>query len=209
MNAIIFDLDGTLVDSLADIAAAMNHALRSVGMPPHPLARYREIIGDGVRKLAERALPPGRADLVDKILAVYRPYYDGHALDATRPYPGIPELVAAVRVPMAVLSNKPDEPTRAIVDALFPGAPFRVVAGERPSTPRKPNPAGALAVAAALGVAPESCLFVGDSRTDMRTAVAAGMTPIGVAWGFRPPDELRDAGARAIVAAPAEILAWI
>jgi phosphoglycolate phosphatase len=208
MNAVIFDLDGTLIDSLADIAGAMNHALNALGMPAHPIARYRELVGEGVRNLIERALPLGRADLVDAVMAAYRPYYLAHLLDATRPFPGIPEMLAAIRVPMAILSNKPDEPTRQIVEALFPGSPFRIVAGERPSVPRKPHPAGARAMAAVLGVAPEACLFVGDSGTDIRTAIAAGMTPLGVAWGFRPAAELEAAGARAVAVTPAEILDW-
>jgi phosphoglycolate phosphatase len=209
MNGVIFDLDGTLIDSLADIAAAMDHALASVGMPAHSLARYREMIGDGVRKLVERALPLGRADLVDAVMAAYRPYYLDHLADATRPFPGVVAMLAAVRLPMGVLSNKPDEATRRVVDALFPGAPFAVVAGERPSVPRKPHPAGARMIAAALGVAPETCLFVGDTAIDMRTALAAGMTPLGVAWGFRPAEELVAAGARAVAVVPADILRWI
>ena len=208
MNGVVFDLDGTLIDSLADIATAMNRSLASLGMPGHALDAYRGFVGDGARRLAERALPPGRADLVDPVLDAYREVYREHALDQTRPYPGIPELLAKVRVPMAVVSNKPDAPTRQVVAALFPDVPFRWVAGHRSGLPLKPDPFPAREACEHMGVDPESCGFVGDTRIDVDTARAAGMTPIGVAWGFRP-DELRAAGVDILLDAPADLLRWL
>jgi phosphoglycolate phosphatase len=208
MNGVIFDLDGTLIDSLADIAAAMNYALRSVGMPQHSLAGYRDRVGEGARQLTERSLPPGRDDLVEGVLDTYRSYYRDHAVDATRPYPGIPELLAEISLPMAVVSNKPDPATRLVVAALFPGVPFRWVAGQRAGVPLKPDPFPAREAAERMGVAAADCAFVGDTRIDVATARAAGMTPIGVAWGFRP-EELGAAGAEIVITTPAELLRWL
>ena len=208
MNGVIFDLDGTLIDSLADIAAAMNYSLRSVGMPQRTLAEYRDRVGEGARYLAQRALPDGRDDLVEAVLDTYRSYYLDHAVDATRPYPGIPELLAEVRLPMAVVSNKPDAPTRQVVAALFPGVPFRWVAGQRAGVPLKPDPYPAREACERMGVAVAGCAFVGDTRIDVATARAAGMTPIGVSWGFRP-EELRAAGAEIVITTPADLLRWL
>jgi len=209
VKGVIFDLDGTLIDSLADIAAAMNHSLRAVGMPEHVLDEYRDLVGEGARHLAERALPVGRGDLVEPVLDAYRSYYRDHAVDATRPYPGILELLAEVRVPMAVVSNKPDAATRQVVAAMFPQASFRWVAGQRAGVPLKPDPHPALEACERMGVAPAGCVFVGDTRIDVATARAAGMTPIGVSWGFRGPDELRAAGAQVVLTAPADLLRWL
>lgn len=209
MIAVVFDLDGTLVDTLADIGHAMNAALAALGQPGHPFEAYRGFIGEGVRRLAERALPPGRGDLVDAATAEFRRVYGEHLLDRTRPYPGVPELLdglVAAGVPLAVLSNKPDPATRRIVESLFARWPFAEIGGERPGVPRKPDPAAALAIADALGVAPARCLFVGDSGIDVATARAAGMVAVGAGWGFRGADELRAAGADVVLGAPPELL---
>ncbi|MGO8970554.1 MAG: HAD family hydrolase [Myxococcaceae bacterium] len=187
-GAVIFDLDGTLVDSLADIAAAMNRSLAARGFPTHPLQAYRTFIGEGVQKLVERALP--LADQAERaaVLEAYQADYAKHLVESSSPYPGIPELLDALTargMPMAVLSNKPDAPTRRLVEALFGRWPFRAVAGERPGVPRKPNPAGALELARAMDVAAAHVSFVGDTLVDVATARAAGMQPLGVLWGFR------------------------
>jgi phosphoglycolate phosphatase len=189
LGALIFDLDGTLVDSLADIGAAMNRALASFGWPTHPLEAYRGFVGEGVDVLARKAMPAGqiREDLVPDLIAAYQRDYAVHMFAATRAYPGIAEVIASLRVPLAVLSNKPHAPTRAIAETLFPGR-FRVVAGQRPGVPKKPDPTAALAIAAELGVAPPDCGYVGDTAVDLATARAAGMFAVGVAWGFRPEE---------------------
>lgn len=188
MRGVIFDLDGTLVDSLGDIAAAMNRSLAGRGFPTHPLQAYRTFIGEGVQKLAERALPQGRQEERDALLAAYQADYDAHLLETSAPYPGIAELLDALteqRMPMAVLSNKPDEPTRRMVEALLGRWRFCAVAGERPGVPRKPDPQAALQLARAMEVAAPSVSFVGDTLVDVATARAAGMRPFGVLWGFR------------------------
>ena len=209
VRAFLFDLDGTLVDSLADIGAAMNHALATLGEPTHPLADYRRFVGEGVEVLAARAGPgldsaARRAELID----AYQRRYAEHLFDETVVYPGVPELLALLRaraVPLGVLSNKPDAPTRVICEALFPPGTFVCVQGQLPDVPVKPDPAAALALAAQLGVAPAEVAFVGDTAVDMRTAVAAGMHPVGVAWGFRPL-ELRETGAERVIERADELL---
>jgi phosphoglycolate phosphatase len=192
-RGVIFDLDGTLADSLADIAAAMNRTLEAHGFPVHPVSAYRTFVGEGVRKLAERALPPGTEGVRDAFLAAYQADYAEHLLDATRLFAGIPEVLDGLeraRVPVGVLSNKPDAPTRRMVEALCGRWRFGAVFGERPGVPRKPDPAAALALADALGTSPDSVAFVGDTGVDVLTARAAAMRPVGVLWGFRPREVL-------------------
>jgi phosphoglycolate phosphatase len=209
-RAAIFDLDGTLLDSLHDIGAAMNHALTTHGLPPHPLEAYRHFVGEGVGVLVSRALPPGREDAHAAVVATYRAFYAEHLLDHTRPFPGLLEVLAQLEaegVKLAVLSNKPDPATRRLVAALLSHVPFGAVYGERSGVPRKPDPTAALAVAAELGVAPGECAFIGDTAVDVDTARAAGMFAVGVTWGFRDMEELRSHGAQAIVHSAEELLA--
>lgn len=197
--AVIFDLDGTLADSLGDIAAAMNRTLERHGFPVHPPEAYMTFVGEGVRKLVERALPPDAAALREEILQVYQADYADHLLDATRLFPQLPEVLdrlQTARVALGVLSNKTDGPTRRLVDALCPKWHFGAVFGERPGVPRKPDPASALALADALGAPPERVTLVGDTLVDVLTARAAGMRPVGVLWGFRP-QEIVASGAEA------------
>jgi phosphoglycolate phosphatase len=192
-RAVIFDLDGTLADSLEDIASAMNRTLEAHGFPVHPVSAYRTFVGEGVRKLVERSLPPGTQQVREAFIADYQADYAEHLLDATRLFPGIPEVLDGLQragVPVGVLSNKPDAPTRRLVEALCNRWQFGAVVGERPGVPRKPDPASALALADALGAPPEAVAFVGDTSVDMLTARAASMRPVGVLWGFRPKEVL-------------------
>jgi phosphoglycolate phosphatase len=213
-RAVLFDLDGTLLDTLADLGESMNAALAELGCATHPLDAYRRFVGDGMQNLARRALPADRRDpatvasCVERMLGIYGERWDRE----TRPYPGIEALVAELErrgVPVAVLSNKPDDLTRAVVERYFGARRFAAVAGARADTQRKPDPAGALAIARALDCAPSTELYVGDTDTDMRTAVSAGMVPIGALWGFRDADELVASGARFLVGAPAEVLSLL
>jgi phosphoglycolate phosphatase len=209
LRAVVFDLDGTLVDSLGDIADAMNHALAHHGLPTHPEADYLRFVGEGVKALVRQAVPTGREDLHEPVLATYRAHYDAHLFDRTVPYPGIPGVLGAlaeVGVRMAVLSNKSDGFVKRLVAKLLPGVPFVAVYGERPGVPRKPDPTAALGLAAALGVRPAACGFVGDTAVDMDTARAAGMYGVGVTWGFRS-HELQAHGARAVARTAEELLA--
>lgn len=209
LRAVIFDLDGTLVDSLGDIADAMNHALQQHGLPTHPESDYLRFVGEGVKELVRRAVPAGREALHEPVLAAYREHYDAHLFDRTRPYPGIPGMLTSLTetgVRMAVLSNKSDGFVKRLVAKLLPGVPFGAVYGERPGMPRKPDPTAALALAAELGVVPGTCGFVGDTAVDMDTARAAGMYGVGVTWGFRS-HELEAHGARAVTTTAEELLA--
>lgn len=209
VDAIVFDLDGTLADTLLDISEAMNRALAARGMPQHTPAFYQPLIGGGARELASKVVPADARVHADEVLAEFRRDYFARPVVHTRAYPGIVELLAeltALGMPIAVLSNKPDAPTREIVSALFPGVPFVAVYGERPPLPRKPDPETALALAAELGVAPARCALVGDTQVDVHTAIAAGMVPIAVLWGFRDRPELEASGAARLIAEPGELL---
>lgn len=214
VHAVIFDLDGTLLDSLEDIASAVNQTLRERSLPEHPLAAYRYFVGEGVETLVVRALPVGArdastvADCVTRMRALYATRWAEH----TRPYEGIPDLLARLAragLRTAILTNKPDEAALAMVGRLLGSAPFAIVRGARPGVPRKPDPTVALAVAAELGLAPADCAFVGDSSVDMQTACAAGMRAVGVTWGYRDAAELREHGAEALCATPEELAAWL
>ncbi len=211
-DGVIFDLDGTLVDTLEDIADAMDRVLALEGAPPHTYDEYRYLIGQGIRNLVAAALPEARRD--DETVA--RCYermiddYGANSLVKTRPYDGAADVVRALRdagVKLAVFSNKADALTRRIVDALLDPRDFEVVAGARPGVPLKPDPTVALAIAADFGVAPERIVYLGDSSVDMRTATAAGMIAVGAAWGFRTKDELVESGARVVLDQPLELLA--
>ena len=206
----MFDLDGTLLDTLADLGESMNTALADLGWPEHPLDAYRRFVGDGIHHLARRALPPEHGDaasiaaVAGRMLDIYATRWDRK----TRAYPGIDDLLAELEtdgVPMAVLSNKPDDLTRAAVERYFGAARFAAVAGARDDVARKPDPAAALAIAKAMARSASDVLYVGDTDTDMRTAVAAGMIPVGALWGFRDAAELNASGARFLVRTPAEV----
>lgn len=210
-RAVLFDLDGTLLDSLADIGESMNAALTEHGFPTHPLSEYKRMVGDGVTILARRALPRDHRDdrTVSECVRSMRRVYGTRWHVETRPYDGIHELVDNLRkqgLVLAVLSNKPDDFTRVVIERYFGAGCFARVVGERAGIPPKPDPTSALTIAHELGVLPAECLYLGDTDTDMRTAVAAGMHPVGAAWGFRPVDELTRSGARAIAERPADLL---
>jgi phosphoglycolate phosphatase len=213
-DAVIFDLDGTLLDTLADIAGAANAVLADLGYPTHPVDAYRQMVGEGVGVLFQRAVPKEdrTESLIDRCIEGFYGAYARQWDVETRPYEGVPELLAALvarRVKMAVLSNKPDVFTKRCVAKYFPGSRLHPVLGQRDRVPRKPDPAGALEIAEQLAVPVERCIFLGDTAVDIRTAVAAGMYPVGALWGFRPRDELVLGGARALVREPAELLAVI
>jgi phosphoglycolate phosphatase len=211
-QAVLFDLDGTLVDSLADLANATNHALASLGCPTHSRAAYRHFVGDGARTLCQRALPADEPELLEPALALMRAHYDAHRYDETRPYPGVPELIAALAergYRLAVLSNKPDQFTQELVAHYFPAVPFAAIRGQLPGVPLKPDPAAALRMAQELGIPPDRWLYLGDTNTDMRTARAAGMHAVGVLWGFRDRAELEASGAHRLLAQPGDLLAWL
>jgi phosphoglycolate phosphatase len=210
-RAVVFDLDGTLLDTLADIAGAMNRVLRRLGLPEHPVAAYKYWVGEGISVLVERVLPADRADAATRAAcaAAMRAEYGAHWAVASSPYPEIPALLDALTargMALAVLSNKPDDLARRCVAHYLPRWPFAVVMGEEPRRPRKPDPAGALEIARQLAIPPRECIYLGDTGTDMQTAVAAGMYPVGALWGFREAAELRAAGAAVLIARPPELL---
>ncbi len=216
-RAVAFDLDGTLLNTLEDLANAANAALATAGYPQHPVAAYRQFVGNGLQMLVRRALPSGEADRLgpDGFAELVRRTGDNYAGDwavATRPYPHIPELLKALcerGVPLAVVTNKPHEWTLRMLAHYFPDKPFLFVQGAMPELPHKPDPAGALEAARRLGVRPNETAFVGDSNVDMHTAANAGMGAVGVAWGFRGAEELRQSGADHLLYDPLELLELI
>ena len=210
-TAVIFDLDGTLVDSLADLADSMNEVLRSMGHPTHPREPYRRFVGDGIVNLVRRALPPEAASEASDEEGVLRmrEVSARRSLDTTAPYPGILTLLGELRalgLRTAVLSNKPDDTTCELVRRLFPEHAFDRVRGNVPGVPLKPDPSGARILLSELGVRPGDSVYLGDTDTDMRTGRRSGMFTVGATWGFRDEDELRAGGAQRIIRHPLELL---
>jgi phosphoglycolate phosphatase len=209
LRAIFFDLDGTLLDTLGDIAAACNHAMRTLGQPSHPPDDYRLMVGEGADVLVRRALPADRQHLADEALRRFKEYYVAHAVEFTQPYAGIAELLDGLvqrHIALAVVTNKPQINAQIVVDRLLDRWPWFAIAGERQDVPKKPDPTSTLRIASRLGIAPGECGFLGDSHIDMRTAQAAGMLPIGAAWGFRGSEELDAAGAKWMLRRPTDLL---
>ena len=212
-RATIFDLDGTLLDTLDDIANAANSVLAARGFATHPNPNYRTFIGEGVVKLMLRALPETQRDeaTVHACVGAYVQEYERTWNALTKPYPGVPEMLDALEVrglKLAVLSNKPDRFTQRCVDELLAKWAFDVVLGASDQFPRKPDPASAIETAKRLGVAPAECLYVGDSGIDMQTARAAHMCAVGALWGFRGREELLKDGAQFLINKPSEVLEY-
>lgn len=208
-KAVIFDLDGTLIDTVKDIALSVNHALESLGQPSHSVESYLMRIGKGSRYMISCSLADDKQDLIDEILKVQMAYYADHMLDHARPYPGIVEMLDELKkrkYPLAVLSNKPEPFTCKMVDHYFGNGYFDYVMGGRDDIPLKPDPCGALLVAEKLGVSARKSAFVGDTAFDMQVANRAGMHAVGVTWGFRPREDLQDNGAHALIDTAEELL---
>lgn len=208
-DAILFDLDGTLNNTLDDIATAMNRALLLNGLPEWETEEYKLLVGNGVKVLAQRAVRD-RQELAETVGAEYQAYYRTHSVVHTAPYAGIPELLRELQrmeKKLCVLSNKPDADTKNVIARLYPEIDFAIVRGQIDGIPVKPDPAGALTIAEKLGIPPERFVYLGDTKVDMTCAVCAGMYPVGVLWGFRSREELLENGARTLIAEPMELLA--
>ncbi len=207
-TACVFDLDGTLVDSLQDIAEALNDCLTILGLPTHPVGSYRYMVGEGIPKLCERAIGTNYPHLVPRLAELARPFYRIRVVRQTRPYPGVPELVTRLRgrrIRLAILSNKPHDMTLRVVRAFWPDGTFAAIYGYTEEQHRKPSPFYVLRICAELGVAPADTWVIGDTPTDIETARAAGAVPIGVTWGFRSRADLEAAAAPFIVSRPDEL----
>jgi phosphoglycolate phosphatase len=211
-QAVIFDLDGTLVDTLVDLAETCNAILAEFGFLPHPVDAYRYFVGNGLRRMIEQILPEGEEDKVEQGLALFQTLYAKNWQKNAEPYAGIHEALQSLSsrgLQLAVLSNKPHDFTCMFVDYYFPEKPFRLVYGQQPGGPRKPDPSMAIRILEELKCDAEHSVFVGDTAMDILTGVRAGMKTIGVKWGFREEKELRDSGASVIIEHPSQLLEQI
>lgn len=207
---VIFDLDGTLLNTIADLAHSTNHALNKLGYPTHEIEKYNFMVGNGIDKLFERALPEGEKskENVLRVRKEFVPYYDVHNADDSRPYPGIPELLSYLQdagIQITVASNKYQAATQKLIDHYFPEIHFIAVFGQREGVKVKPDPTVVFDILEIVKVTKEEVLYVGDSGVDMQTAANAGVTACGVTWGFRPRAELEEFSPQYIVDTAEEI----
>ena len=214
IKLVIFDLDGTLLNTISDLAYSTNYALKQNGFPGHPIEAYKFFIGNGINKLFERALPEDEKtdSNVARIREAFLPYYDEHNADYTKPYEGIYELLKTLQSKdymLAVASNKYQSATQKLISSIFPDILFTAVFGQRDGVPVKPDPAIVNDILKIAGVLPEEAVYVGDSGVDMQTAANSGIISVGVTWGFRPREELEAAGAVIIADTATEILGII
>ena len=208
IKAVLFDLDGTLVNSLFDLGASTNYALEKMGFPTHETEKFKIFVGDGMAKLIERALPENKRDgeTINTTLQIFMEHYRAHYVDKTVSYDGILELLDRLTgVKKAVISNKADEMVTPLTKKLL-GDRFDIVCGKREGYPTKPDPTLTLEIIEKLGVKPKECIFVGDSGMDLAVAKNSGCVAVGVLWGFRGKEELLANGADYIVSHPCEIL---
>jgi phosphoglycolate phosphatase len=211
-KAVVFDCDGTLVDTVGDIAASMNRALEAAGYLPLPERAYTNKVGWGIGRLAFLCLPDNLENKDEKaaaLAAAASKIYAGAPLVYTKAYPGISELLSELKakgIKTAVITNKPDPVARSVIEGLFSRNSFDVIRGDLPGRPKKPDPAGVWDMLAELDITPGDCLFAGDSEVDMETAVKSGCFPLGVSWGYRSVDVIEKAGAKRIINKPEELL---
>ena len=210
-KGIIFDLDGTLVNSLGDIADSMNNVLQRYGFPSHELQAYKHFIGNGLKNLVREALPEGSRDgkLIISCFDSMMEEYRNNCINKTRPYDGIIELLnelATREMKLAIFSNKVDDLTKKVVMTLLPLSNFEIVMGFSAEIPRKPNPLGAFLISQTLGIPPKELIYVGDTDVDMKTANSAGMFAVGALWGFRTKEELTSNGAKYLLNHPLELI---
>ncbi len=211
-KAVIFDLDGTLLNTLDDLADSANHVLSELGFPTHDIDAYKYFIGNGIPKLIERCLPKDRQEYHEKALSAFSGYYAVHSKDKTAPYKDIPQLLSKLcdkGILLGVITNKAHDIAVGVVEDYFGKDVFGYIRGLDSSIKAKPDPAGALSVAEKLKVKPSEVLYIGDSGVDMQTAKNAGFTALGVLWGFRTKDELINGGAKFIAEKPLDILNFI
>lgn len=209
-KAIIFDLDGTLLNTIDDLGDSVNYMLKKLGYPTFEIEEYKYKVGNGMRKLIERSLPAEhKTDAeIDKAMEIFMPYYDKHKMDKTAPYDGVIELIKAVRargLKTAVVTNKAHAAAVPLIEEVFPGL-FDEVTGQKEGVPTKPDPAAVINTMKALGVTADECIFMGDSSVDMQTAKNSHATAVGVLWGFRKADELISNGAQKLISEPNELL---
>lgn len=208
----IFDLDGTLLNTISDLGAACNYALEKMGFQTHPISAYNYMVGNGVRRLLERAHPDADPQTVDRLLVYFREFYDAHCIDTTVPYPGIPELLedlTARGVDVAVATNKYQSAAEKIIHHFFPDIPFVGIFGQVSGRHTKPDPSIIFAILSEHPVSKAQVMMIGDSAVDIETARRACVESIGVIWGFRPVSELRKACAVHVVSSPSEITKYL
>ena len=210
LKAVAFDLDGTLLNTIRDIAAALNTALAECGFPTYTPREVEGLVGGGIRDAVFKACPAGTpVEVVEKVLSIYRPVYRDHCVERTAPYPGVETLLRTLAdrgVPMAVLTNKSEDTARRIISHFFPDIPFVCVHGRVDGYPLKPDAGAAARLLEKTGLQPGDIAFVGDSGVDMTFAVNTGMLPVAAPWGFRSREQLVECGARLVADDPAHLL---
>lgn len=215
MKLFVFDIDGTLLNTVSDIGGACNVMLERHGFPAHPLPDYKKMVGNGFKKLVMRSLPQDRQFEANELAALVKEamdWYETHMMEKTEPYEGIPQALAALKAAgaqLAVLSNKPDVMCAPLVRHYFPEIAFLDVRGQRPDTPLKPDPTALLEIMKEAGVDKSQCAYAGDSDVDMILARNAGVAGLGASWGFRGVAELEAAGPTRILWKPADLLEYI
>lgn len=213
IKAVIFDLDGTLLNTIDDLGNSVNFTLKKLGYPTFTIEEYKYKVGNGMRSLIERSLPKGHQNdgEIESALRIFTEHYKLHKADNTAPYKGIPELLKALKekgIKTAVVTNKAHASAKPLIDEIFPDM-FTQVTGQKEGVPTKPDPTAVFNTMNALEVAPSECIFVGDSWVDMKTAKNCGAFALGVLWGFRKADELKENGADALIEKPEELLKYI
>ena len=209
-KAVIFDLDGTLLNTIDDLGDSVNYVLKKHNYPTFSIEEYKYKVGNGMRKLIERSLPKSEQtdEKIEQILAEFMAYYSEHKMDKTAPYDNIEQLLKTLKqkgVKTAVVTNKAHISAKPLMDEVFPDL-FDAVIGQKEGVPTKPDPTSVFAVMKELGVSADECLYLGDSGVDMQTAKNAGIFGIGVLWGFRKADELIENGAKKLIGKPQELL---